>query len=293
MLDYAKSDEQWHIATGVAEASEDVFEFEEHLFVESTKDGGFSDWIPNINGKPLRRWDGQPEVSRELSVDWQGRRDCSPQPPKDAKRLRAQCHCNGVTFFITQPDSTSLTAQSREVSLEDSVTETYFTAIHKQKYLASNCACCSCRLSSGGDIVPWAFIPISHVTLANGEPFPSLVAREASRAYEGRDSNTLKSYRSSAGITRSFCGRCGATVFYHTDKRPHIIDVAVGLLDAGSGARAAEWFEWVSERVSFEEDAVNKALVESLKDGMREWGHRKQYRTGPMKEFLDARKERA
>lgn len=289
MLDYAKSEGQWHIATGVVEKSEGVFEFKEHLFVTSTKDGGLSDWLLRIGGGLLKRWEGQPEVSEELSDDWQARTHSSPQAHKFAERLHVHCHCKGVEFHITRPDPAILVPQSRTVELGDSDTETYFTAVHKKKYLASNCACRSCRLSSGSDIVPWAFIPMSQVTLATGEPLPPVPAGEPFRAQNRRGSNTLKSYHSSAGITRSFCGCCGATVFYHTDKRPHIVDVAVGLLDAESGARAAEWLEWRSERVSFEEDAANRALVVGLKDGMKERGHGQQGRSGPLREFLEAR----
>jgi len=293
MLDYAKSKGQWHIATGVVEKSEGDFEFKEHLFVTSTKDGGLSDWLLSINGELLERWEGQPEISGALPDDRQERRRSSPQAHRLAERLHIHCHCKGVEFYIAHPDPTTLVPQSRTIELEDSDTETYFTAVHKKKYLASNCACRSCRLSSGSDIVPWAFIPISQVTLATGEPLPPVSAEEPFQAPNRHSSNTLKSYHSSAGITRSFCGCCGATVFYHTDKRPHIIDVAVGLLDAESGARAGEWLEWRSERVSFEEDAVNKALVEGLRDGMKEWGHRQQDRSGPMREFLEARESRA
>lgn len=49
------------------------------------------------------------------------------------------------------------------------------------------------------------------------------------------------------------------------------MDVAVGLLDAESGARAEEVLGWWAERVSFAEEAVNKGLVKALERGLREW----------------------
>jgi hypothetical protein len=49
------------------------------------------------------------------------------------------------------------------------------------------------------------------------------------------------------------------------------LDVAVGLLDAESGALAEEFLDWVGNRVSFREDAHNQELVESLEAGLAEW----------------------
>ncbi|CAJ2503617.1 Uu.00g110110.m01.CDS01 [Anthostomella pinea] len=52
-----------------------------------------------------------------------------------------------------------------------------------------------------------------------------------------------QAYRSSSGVVREFCDRCGATVFWHDGDRPELIDVSVGLLDAAEGARAESWLE--------------------------------------------------
>lgn len=45
--------------------------------------------------------------------------------------------------------------------------------------------------------------------------------------------------------------------------------MAVGLLEAGSGARAEEWLEWWRERVSFMEEARDGEVVRGLVDGLR------------------------
>lgn len=60
-------------------------------------------------------------------------------------------------------------------------------------------------------------------------------------------------------------------MFWHDETRPELIDVAAGLLDAGSGARAEDLLEWATERVSFEEDAQNKDVVAKLSAGIRAW----------------------
>lgn len=83
---------------------------------------------------------------------------------------------------------------------------------------------------------------------------------------------TLKRYESAKGIRREFCGTCGATCFWHSDERPGLIDVSVGLLEADTGARAEEWLAWCTERVSFAEHAQNKSLISNLGKGLKAWG---------------------
>ena len=84
---------------------------------------------------------------------------------------------------------------------------------------------------------------------------------------------TLKQYESSKGVYRYFCGTCGATVFWRSDRRSEeLIDVAVGLFDASSGVRAEEVLEWATERVSYHEDAQNKALIAMLSEGIERAG---------------------
>lgn len=53
--------------------------------------------------------------------------------------------------------------------------------------------------------------------------------------------------------------------------RPSLVDVAVGLLDAESGARAEEVLAWWPGRVSFREYALNRGLITGLEEGLREW----------------------
>ena len=87
---------------------------------------------------------------------------------------------------------------------------------------------------------------------------------------------TLKAYESSKGVTRYHCGRCGASVFYTNEKRTDLMDVAVGVLDAPEGSRAATWLDWRLNRVSFREDAAGRAevLVEALEKGQQAWVER-------------------
>ena len=115
------------------------------------------------------------------------------------------------------------------------------------------------RVASGFDVVQCAFVPAVDISLPGEEPF-RLVFR------------SMKPYNSSKGVTRAFCRVCGAVIFFSDDSRPYLFEVAVGLLRASRGPRAEELLEWETGRVSFEEEALNKLLVDGLRNGLRSWG---------------------
>lgn len=106
----------------------------------------------------------------------------------------------------------------------------------------------------------WTYVPTSNLRAISGEPYRF-------------DSQTLKSFKSSEGVTRYYCGNCGATIFYWRDNRPEVIDVAVGLLNAPTGARAEEWLDWRT-KISYEGDATYTRFFEAFKAGLEAWGKR-------------------
>jgi hypothetical protein len=145
------------------------------------------------------------------------------------------------------------------------------------KYRAGTCACRSCRLTSGFEIQPWAFIPRANILFPPSAP--------ASWDFPTLPPGTLRAYHSSAGVCREFCPSCGATVFWHDALRPLLLDVSVGLLRAPDGARAEAWLAWWCRRVSFEDDPAAARpepaavllqtpfdLIPGLKRGLLSWG---------------------
>jgi hypothetical protein len=80
----------------------------------------------------------------------------------------------------------------------------------------------------------------------------------------------MQRFESSPGVYREFCKSCGATVFWHCDERPGVVDVSVGLLKSPTGARAEDLLEWETGRVSFAEDAAqHQSLIALLERGLR------------------------
>lgn len=251
------------ICTGALEKTDGLVELVEHIFVGDTIDGGLSDWLPDAV-----QWEERANKSVQIKERRKARADDARETPGQNAHLRAYCNCGGVKFYITQPDQSSKSLSSpwsdnlvpyHSGASENPKDVEWWLRANGAKYLAGTCACNSCRLGSGYDIQPWAFIPKANIFQIDGT---------------GLDfgAGTLKRYESSQGTYRDFCSHCGATVFWSSEARPELINVSVGLLDAESGVRAEEWLEWCTERVSFQEIALNRGFISQLSEGLRKWG---------------------
>ncbi len=243
-----------------------------------------SDWVTSIEGRELKRWREEAGESEEMSLDYYEVIRKEAANTRLEEPVHAHCHCHGVEFWITPPNEASFTAKSFVADLilpyrlNSPLSRKYgshwWLTNNNARYLAGTCACLSCRSASGFDITFWAFIPNANIFLdaACTQSFPPYTSEHRNQYW-----GTMKTYQSSEGVTRTFCGRCGANVFWDGGEekgRDGLIDVAVGLLDAKSGARAEELLGWCADRVSFEECAVNRGLVEALEKGLRDWAER-------------------
>ncbi|KAF2269571.1 hypothetical protein CC78DRAFT_434668, partial [Lojkania enalia] len=263
-------DGHFEAATGTLQVdnTDGIIDFRSHMWIEDTLDGGASDFIIELNGRALKRYAQEHSHSIEVALDLQ-RPAVSESHGNQHRKVHAHCHCNGVQFYIDYPNDASKAAVSPWPDLlipfhtgKSSNLSNYAWWLPRQdRYLAGTCSCNTCRQASGFDITFWAFIPTCNISqdLEGTRPFTR-------KSYWG----TMKSFQSSEGVTRTFCGRCGANVFW--DGRDSLIDVSVGLLDAPSGARAEELLAWWAGRVSFEEDALNQGLIRGLESGLKAWG---------------------
>lgn len=248
------------VPSGILENADGVCKLRHHIFVPETKDGGLASWMDDMPA-----WEG---YSSSKQIDIKSFQNAQSSHD-DISALHAYCRCKGVQFDITRPTKVSTELSSPPSDLisahnggeEPSTSDDnrWWLCANGTKYLAGTCACRSCRLASGFDIQMWTFIPKANIFLNDGRPFDF-------------NFGTLKRYQSSEGTYREFCSRCGATVFWHNETRPELIDVSVGLLDAAEGSRAESWLEWKTDRISFEEEAQNKALIHRLSVGLKQWG---------------------
>lgn len=248
------------ICTGILKDPNGTVDFQNQCCAMETGDGGASVWLdlPKRNSCPIFK--GPRSMEQHAT-----------NPPRAGPITQAVCRCRNIRFQITHPSmaSTSLSSPYSDLIVPyhsgpstNPTDEKWWLRANGTRYFAGTCACRSCRLASGNDFQAWAFVPKVNIRKLDGEPFDFSLSQ-------------LKQYESSKGVYRNFCGDCGATVFWHDEERPELIDVAVGLLDAGSGARAEELLEWATERVSFQEDAQNEDLIAKLGQGIKAWANSK------------------
>ncbi|EED21666.1 DUF636 domain protein [Talaromyces stipitatus ATCC 10500] len=242
-----------------------------HWGVEGTRDGGLSVFMPgSVNDKgtgclvesvSTASTSIPPSTLRDHNVGSQGKGNAG----KD--HLKAECHCGGISFTVTRPNDQSKEPWSpwpdmivpyHSGSPKNTEDVKWWLRANETKYFAGTCACNSCRLTSGFPIQVWAFIPKANLFINQVDTF----------TYE---TGTMKRFESSPGVYREFCSTCGATAFWHCDERPGVVDVSVGLLRSIAGARAGDWLEWATGRVSFAEDAQvkDKGLIELLERGLK------------------------
>ena len=166
---------------------------------------------------------------------------------------------NNESLQASSPFSDLIVPFHTGASNANSKNEPWWLCAGNTKYMAGACMCRSCRVASGFEIQTWAFVPRSNIVQEDGSALDYAMG-------------SLKRYDSSDDVWREFCRVCGATVFWHCEWRPSIVDVSIGLLNPDEGARVETWLEWWTGRVSFEELAVNRSLVGRLEEGLRRWG---------------------
>lgn len=267
---HLKAEDPWLLATGVLEGNADVIRFKAHSWVGDTRDGGLSTWLPKLYGDEIVKYSKGSQSGDLFQPLHPSNFETKPANQQVTKPLPATCHCGGVQFHITPPNEDSQKATSpwpdllapyHTASPANHTDVKWWLRANNTKYLVGLCTCASCRRASGFDIQAWAFVPkLNILQVESGKPLDF-----------GTPMGTLRRYESSRGTYREFCGTCGATVFWHSDERPDLIDVSVGLLVGESGARAEEWLEWCTQRVSFMEDARDAGLVRGLVEGLKVW----------------------
>lgn len=84
----------------------------------------------------------------------------------------------------------------------------------------NHCHCTQCQRVSGAAMLTWATWPRASVKMLGG---------------------AAADYESSPGVMRSFCARCGSTLFWRREgRRPEEIDIAAGTIDQADALAPAE-----------------------------------------------------
>ena len=268
---------EYKVFTGVLKNHDvpNLVQFTDNMFLGDTLDGGASAWLqkPNQSGVPAKGWVGHREENQEIHENW-------PVPETHAKttldEVRFRCHCKGVDFVLRNAGS--------EYKEKDDSELPWFVR-PTRKCIASFDACDSCRLQSGVDVFHWTFsflrcIAFPATSETPQRDFPAL-SKDLLKAVsvQGKDRDprlgTLACYASSSDVQRLFCSRCAACVFYCVDTRPDVVDVAMGLLDAPSGARVEEFVTWAYDKeISWRNDMVGgwrEGHIEAIEAEVKAW----------------------
>ena len=258
MLDVGVKTGKWMVSTPLVKQAEELFIFDEHFFIEDTKDGGLSDLLPFWDNKALKRFAADSASASELAPFWTGSK-ISVAPPASSSfkdKLHCYCHCKGTQFYISRPQLGYKTPDpNKEYDGQFDPKD--------GKWPATNCVCNDCRLAGAADLFPWLFVPPASISLPDGSTMP-----------QPPHFGSLTEHQSSKDVRRYFCGNCGATVFFDSLKRPEVIDVAVGIVDANSGARAEDWLAWSWDKPDYGEYAANRKMHKEILQGYRRWNEK-------------------
>lgn len=243
-----EGEDTWYISTALFPRDDGIFTINIHTYTQSSP-AGLHEWLPQIGARQLDVWNPTDE-SAQPSIPL-------PEVDEDGQeRLRAECHCGGVSFSLARPNSNII---------EDPILGSLVSPIDKTKWKACIDACNDCRLISGVPVNAWAYLPLSACETGNGS--------------DVLDHGTLKSYNSSPGNTRGFCGVCGATIFFWSSERQAgkddgIICIAVGILRPPEGVRADNWLTWRTEEIGWFDAGrdYDGEFYTSLNEGLRKWG---------------------
>jgi len=250
----------WVISSAIFDANKDdpsIWELKAHMCTTSAPGGSF-EWVPKIGDRELQVWnpDADSETTGkappQTSPESKGAEQQTTQDPGE-ERLLAQCHCGGVSLTFPRPSAYQADPEERKK---------WVSPLEPNKWIACLDFCDDCRLVTGTNCIGWLFVPTALIS----PELPSDLVIGSSKVY-----------RSSKGVQRTFCGTCGATVFFHDDSRAHMVDISVGLLRAEDGVRAEDWVTWRTGRLAWGDSGrrYDADFTTAVAEGFSQWGKAK------------------
>ncbi|KAE8413056.1 Mss4-like protein [Aspergillus pseudocaelatus] len=240
------ADGRWVVSSAIFDHSgdESVWQINSHLYANGDTKTGLFEFVSQIEGREITISRSEKQKNETAIQDNSKAQEC------DDRSLRAKCHCEGVSFTISRP--------GRDF-VQDPANRKWVLEGKEDKWLGALDVCDDCRLVSGANVAAWMFIPVNHISPS---PPGNLLIGSSKR------------YSSSDGVVRTFCGTCGAMVFYSCNDRPGIVDVAVGILRDPKSVLAESWVVWRTGRIAYLEDGLryHGEFTKSLDEGLKKWG---------------------
>lgn len=125
--------------------------------------------------------------------------------------------------------------------------------------IRGSCLCGSVRYEIRGRLTRLTHCHCSMCRKAHGAAFGSYLGAEAEGFAFVAGEGEVAAYRSSPGVRRTFCRRCGATLQFLDDSDSAVVWVAAGTLDDDPGIRPLRHI-WVGSKAPWYdiEDALPK-----------------------------------
>lgn len=279
-----KRSQRWSCLMGIIEQDpsskaandpwpKDIVKVWYHDFVSDTVDGGLVPLQLNISGRSIPTWaaegpepppeDGSFDLPHDAVLSFPSKSKSALPKIKEGSFLPAKCHCGGVSLLIKRASYISTSSPGQEHR---------YLPSDPTKYLSRFCSCRSCRVGFGGPLVPWIFTPPGNIfiapttidkltTISSEDVLHPLAYGASVSELNANPGLTVKHYWSSPDACWSFCGNCGASVYYWNRQRPDEIDIAAGLLRSDDGSLARSWLDWDWGRCGFAEECSDSAML--------------------------------
>ncbi|WWC72311.1 uncharacterized protein I206_106273 [Kwoniella pini CBS 10737] len=234
--------------------NEPIVKLTGHHFLEDTVDGGISNIWTTFEGEKLKKHhDGSKEWSPSKNISM-----------NTENYLHLHCKCGSFDAYVRRPQP-SLPLPEGCYWYQHPFNDQGIP----QRYMASFCACDSCRHITGSSLPahPWVQIPfidiLSSPSTNSKSYFPSPMTTET-------ELPGLTLYHSSPNninTARYHCSTCGASILYFDSKRDFICTLPVGLNDSHNGVMNISWFSWWTGEEGHPIPPIN-----AKDDGKKRWG---------------------
>ncbi|WVW86508.1 hypothetical protein I302_108557 [Kwoniella bestiolae CBS 10118] len=233
-----------------------IVDMKGHHFLDDTVDGGISNIWKTSNGKQLKKY-------HDGLIEWVPHQNI-PKEIKEDEMLNLHCKCKAFDVYVRRPRPSLPLPEGcywyQQPNNEDGV---------PQRYMASWCACDSCRLITGSSLPshPWVQIPFVDIFTSPSPSSPPFIKGIMTSSTQIPGLNLYHSSPSNPGISRYHCSTCGASIMYFDDKEDFKASFAVGLNDSKYGVMNTNWFSWWTG-----DDGVDWPIINERANGERRWG---------------------
>lgn len=116
--------------------------------------------------------------------------------------------------------------------------------------ITGGCLCGGIRFSVNGELQPLQLCHCSQCRKAQGTAFASALPVKADAFTLDSGSELMRTFESSPGKERVFCGRCGSPIYSRRTSRPGMLRIRAGIIDQPLPVRPA-FHQYVADKANW------------------------------------------